>query len=142
MGMAIGDHTWTHPILSSLDDMAVNNELSQAASAVWDATGAPPVAARPPYGAFTPTTPHTDLPFVLWDIDSKDWKNRNAEMTTNRIISAAHPGGVVLMHDIHPSTAQALPKIIEGLQSEGYTLVTIPELLGNNIDTQAAYFSG
>lgn len=142
LGMAVGDHTWTHPVLSTLDSASVNSELSKTASAIWNASGKPPFAARPPYGDFTKQTPHAGLPFIIWDIDSEDWKNRNAQMTTDRIMTAAHPGGIVLMHDIHPSTAEALPGIIEKLQSQGYKLVTVPELFDTPLESNGAYYSG
>lgn len=142
MGMAVGDHTWNHLMLSKASDAVAETEISRTASAIWDATGAPPFAVRPPYGDFSKSTPHADLPFVVWDIDSEDWKNKNAQITTNRILTAAHPGGIVLMHDIHPSTAQALPGVVEKLQEQGYTLVTVPELLGNQLNSEGVYFSG
>lgn len=142
MGMAVGDHTWSHPVLSSVSDDTAKTEISKTAEAIWNATGTAPVAVRPPYGAFAKSTPHEGLPFVLWDIDSEDWKNRNADITTKNIMSAAHPGGIVLMHDIHPSTAQALPGIIDQLQAQGYKLVTVPQLLDGNMTADGAYYSG
>lgn len=141
-GLAVGDHTWSHPVLSSVSAETAKDEISKTAEAIWNATGTTPVAVRPPYGAFAKTTPHEGLPFVLWDIDSEDWKNRNADTTTKNIMSAAHPGGIVLMHDIHPSTAQALPGIIDQLQAQGYQLVTVPELLGGTMEPDGAYYSG
>lgn len=129
-GMAIGDHTWSHPILNTLADDAVTSELSKTAQAIEAAIGSRPVGVRPPYGAFSKTTPHSGMPFYLWDIDSEDWKNRDASMTTQRVVSAAHLGGIALMHDIHPSTAEALPGMIEQLQKAGYKLVTVDDLMG------------
>lgn len=69
-------------------------------------------------------------PIVLWEVDTEDWKNRDAAVTTAQVMEGAYPGAIVLMHDIHPSTAKALPGIISGLQERGYTLVTLPELVG------------
>lgn len=140
-GMEIGNHTWSHPSLDSLPSEAVMSELSKTTQAIEVATGAKPVGVRPPYGAFSKATPHDGMPFYLWDIDSEDWKNRDANLTMQRVTDAAHPGGIVLMHDIHPSTAKALPGIIEQLQEDGYTLVTASELIGDTVESSGAYYS-
>nr|WP_277628123.1 polysaccharide deacetylase family protein [Arsenicicoccus dermatophilus] len=141
LGMAVGNHTWTHRQLTRLPAQTVTQEITRTTNAIRSATGAAPVAVRPPYGAFDRRTPHAGLPFVLWDVDTEDWKNRNAAVTTRRALAGARRGSIVLMHDIHPSTAQALPGIVKTLQRQGYVLVTVPELLGR-MDPTKAYYSG
>lgn len=141
-GMAIGNHTWSHPVLSGLAPATVKSELDKTSQAIKDATGVAPSGVRPPYGAFAATTPHENMPFILWNVDSEDWKNRDVTITTQRVLSDARAGAIVLMHDIHPSTAQAIEGIVVQLKKEGYRLVTVPELLGNDVDPQGAYYSG
>lgn len=129
LGMALGDHSWTHPQFPNLSNDQVTSEITRQADAVEKVTGQRPVAVRPPFGAFTSTTPHAGFPFVLWNVDTEDWKNRNADATTKRALDGAQRGAIVLMHDIRPSTAKALPGIIASLQHDGYTLVTIGDLI-------------
>lgn len=139
LGMAIGDHTWTHRDLARTAPGDVESEIARTASAIWTATGARPFAVRPPYGSFSASTPRLGLPFVLWDVDTEDWRNRDPRETTRRALAGARPGAIVLMHDIHASTAEALDGIITGLQGRGYALVTVPELLGG-LDPAKAYY--
>ncbi|RLZ02544.1 hydrolase [Kocuria tytonicola] len=139
-GMGVGNHTWSHPQVTALTPDQVTGEITRQSSAVAAATGHEPFAVRPPYGAFTRSTPHAGLPFVLWDVDTEDWKNLDPTRTTQRALSGAHPGAIVLMHDIHPSTAKALPGIIAALQKQGYTLVTVDELLPG-MDPSGSYYS-
>lgn len=129
LGMGVGDHSWSHPQFTDLSDGEVTSEITRTAEVIKKVTGADPVAVRPPYGAYAKETPHAGFPFVLWDVDTEDWKNRNAAVTTQRALAGAHPGAIVLMHDIHPSTAKAVPGIIDALHEQGYTLVTVDELI-------------
>lgn len=140
-GMAIGDHSWTHPDFTAVGNQAAKDEIRRTAEQITRATGEPPIAVRPPYGAFSKSTPHDGLPFVLWDADTEDWKNRDAKQTTQRAMAGAHPGAIILMHDIHPSTAKAVPGIVDALQAKGYTLVTVDELI-LDMSSTGAYYSG
>ncbi|MBU5423930.1 polysaccharide deacetylase family protein [Cellulomonas hominis] len=143
-GHAVGNHTWDHPDLTTLAPDAVADELDRTARTVRDATGSAPVLVRPPYGA-------VDDPVlsvlagrgetaVLWDVDTEDWKNRDVAETTRRALAGAHPGAIVLMHDIRPTTVQAVPGIVDELRAQGYTLVTVPELLGERVQPGAKVF--
>ena len=70
---------------------------------------------------------------VLWDVDTEDWKNRDAATTTQRAVDGAHPGAIILMHDIRPSTVDAVPALVDTLRSRGFTLVTVPQLLADPV---------
>lgn len=70
---------------------------------------------------------------MLWNVDSEDWKNKDAAATTALIMKQTKPGSIILMHDIWPSTAEALPSIISKLMAAGYTPVTLPELVGSPV---------
>lgn len=66
---------------------------------------------------------------IIWDVDTDDWRDRNSAIVAHRAISRAHRGDIILMHDIHPTTVRAVPKILRGLAKRGFTFVTVPELL-------------
>ena len=138
-GMVIGTHTMTHrqlTLLSQSEQQAETDGVSEQLTGL----GAPyPTLMRPPYGSWNSDTQKLGYSIVLWNVDSEDWKNRDADITIQNILEQTKNGSIILMHDIHPSTAQALPGIIEQLEAKGYTLVTVPELLGESAAGQVYY---
>lgn len=140
LGMALGNHTWSHRDMRRLTDAELRSELDTTNAAVARVVGSAPTVMRPPYGAYDDRTRALGMPIIRWDVDSEDWRNRSAAVTTQRVLSAVRPGSIVLMHDIHPSTVDATPGIIAALQARGFVLVTVPELLGST-QPGLVYFS-
>lgn len=140
-GHAIGSHTWSHSRLPLLTGEQIADEVDRTTAALFDA-GVTTDLLRPPYGETDARVADVvgDLGYaqVLWDVDTQDWLNRDVVTTTQRALDGAGPGAVVLMHDIHPTTVQAVPGIIDALRTRGYTLVTVPQLLGA-VDPGAVY---
>lgn len=68
---------------------------------------------------------------MLWTVDTRDWENRNTAAIMANVKQQLQPGGVVLMHDIHQTSVDALPSIMEYLKAEGYKCVTLSELYGS-----------
>jgi peptidoglycan-N-acetylglucosamine deacetylase len=134
-GHEIGNHTWSHPSLSGLGDAAILSELDRTTQAVFDAVGRPPVTMRPPYGNLSGRQRlmvhrERNLPTVLWSVDPQDWRRPGASVVTSRIVNAAHPGGVILAHDIQSGTVNAMPATLDALLARGYQFVTMSELIG------------
>ncbi|WP_116112195.1 polysaccharide deacetylase family protein [Austwickia chelonae] len=140
LGMSVGNHTWSHRNLALLSPEQQRNELKRTEDALAPLLGKKPTTMRPPYGSYNPTTRNLGYPIMLWDVDTEDWKNRSVATTTKRALDGAKPGSIILMHDTRPTTAEAVPKIIEGLKSRGFTLVTVEQLLGKPTPGKA-YFS-
>lgn len=146
-GHAIGDHTWSHPDLSTLPEKRIRVQLTRTLTAITRVTGQPVHLMRPPYGA---TDRHVGkvarslgLAQIVWDVDTDDWRDRNAAIVAHRAISRAHRGDIILMHDIHPTTVQAVPKILRGLAKRGFTFVTVPEILAAHpLKPGRVYFDG
>jgi peptidoglycan-N-acetylglucosamine deacetylase len=145
-GHEIGNHSWSHPDLTRLAPDEVRAELDRTGEAIRDATGAEaPTLLRPPYGthdaAVRDVARRMGMPLILWSVDTEDWKDdRDAAHVTNAVLSGARPGAIVLMHDIHATTPDALPAILDGLAADGYTFVTVSELYagtGAGTDTGA-----
>ncbi|WP_158214135.1 polysaccharide deacetylase family protein [Bifidobacterium vansinderenii] len=132
-GSVIGDHTWNHTDLPSMSSADRAQQLVDTNRAVQSATGQPVRLLRPPHGAFDEASRRTavamNLGLVDYDVDSYDWKSLNALKTREKILAQVRPGSIVLMHDIHQSTADALPDVIHDLRRLGFTLVTVPQLL-------------
>ena len=139
LGYPIGDHTWSHPDMAGLSRSEQRAELLQEAHAIGR-HGAPfPRLFRPPYGDWNATTLQLlrkyHMLMVLWSIDTDDWQLPGAHKIVHRVLSAAKPGAIVLMHDAggnRSETIAALPRIIRGLRARGYKLVTVPQLLVDN----------
>ena len=70
---------------------------------------------------------------IIWNIDSLDWKNPGRDVIIDRVVKRLKPGGIILMHasDTPQQTAEALPILLEKIKAEGYTIVTVGELLQN-----------
>lgn len=129
----IGNHTMNHQDLSLLGLEHIQEEIQQSNDMIAKATGRTPTTLRPPYGASNSSVEQitSDLGYslIMWSVDSLDWKNRNAAAVHETVMSNVAPGSIVLLHDIHPSTADALPELLSALEEQGYQMVTVSQLL-------------
>ena len=130
-GMVVANHTWDHRDMKRLSLSEARSEVDRTSAEIARVTGVSTTLLRPPYGSMSPQTATLGQAIILWDVDTEDWKNRDASITTSRALATVRPGSIILMHDIHASTIEAVPAIIAGLKARGFTLVTVPQLLGN-----------
>jgi len=133
-GHEIGNHSWTHPNLGKMSDEAVRRELQKTDDAIVNAIGKHPTLMRPPYGSITARQKrwiHDDFGYriIIWDVDPLDWKRPGPTVVCNRILKETHPGSIVLAHDIHPPTIEAMPATFDQLDRKGFKSVTVSELL-------------
>jgi peptidoglycan/xylan/chitin deacetylase (PgdA/CDA1 family) len=136
-GHEVANHSWSHPVLSRLSDERVSTEITKCQEAIRDASGATPTLLRPPYGALSARQrdwiqSQFGLNIILWSVDPLDWRRPGAAVITNRIIGGAHPGAIILAHDIHKQTVDAMPATLDSLLQKGYQFVTVTELLAMN----------
>ena len=100
---------------------------------------------RPPYGStntrVTDVSRREGLAQVLWNVDTVDWRDRKTSIVTERAANV-EPGSIVLMHDIHSSTVDAVPAIIKKLQKRGFHLVTLSTLVGGHPKEHVGYGKG
>lgn len=130
-GHEIGNHTWSHPSLATLSVNDIKWQMSETSKVITSATGKEVKLMRPPYGATNATVQaNVGYPQIFWDVDTLDWKNRNTQAILANVQSQVAPGAVILMHDIHGTTADALPAVMDYLVSQGYRFVTVSELYG------------
>ncbi|MDX3638630.1 polysaccharide deacetylase family protein [Streptomyces sp. MB09-02B] len=128
-GHEIGNHSWNHPDLTKLTPAQVASQLNRTSAAVKAATGKEPTLFRPPYGAINAQVKAaTTLSPVLWDVDTEDWKYRDAAKVARAVIDKAQRNDVVLLHDIHPTSVAAVPEILRTLTARGYHFVTVSHL--------------
>lgn len=129
-GHEVGNHSWNHPVLTKLSIEQVSKEYTSTAGAITQAIGQGPTVFRPPYGATNETVNgQIPVPVVLWSIDTMDWKHRNAQQLLPYVQNNLHNNAIVLMHDIHQSTADGLEAVLTYLQEQGYEFVTVSEIM-------------
>ena len=133
-GHEIGNHSWSHPNFAKMSDEGVRRQLQQTDDAIKSATGKRPTLMRPPYGSLTGRQKHWihdefGYDIILWDVDPYDWKRPGPAVVRNRILKETRPGSIVLSHDIHPGTIEAMPSTWDELEAKGFKFVTIPELI-------------
>lgn len=136
-GHEIGNHSWTHPQLSKLSDDRVTEEINKTQNAIKDASGYTPVLMRPPYGAITArqkdwVEKQFGLSVIIWSVDPFDWKRPGASVIEQRILAGARPGAIVLSHDIHKQTVDAMPATLDALAAKGFKFVTVSQLIAMN----------
>ncbi|MFF8410686.1 polysaccharide deacetylase family protein [Streptomyces omiyaensis] len=132
-GHEVANHTWSHRILTDLEEKDVREELSRTQDAIGKITGRKPVLMRPPQGRTDSTVADVSrelgLAQVLWSITAKDYSTTDSALIRERVLTQAHRDGIILLHDIYDGTVPAVPGIIDELHRRGYTFVTVPELL-------------
>ncbi|MCK9372178.1 MAG: polysaccharide deacetylase family protein [Sulfuricurvum sp.] len=135
-GHLVLNHSFTHPRFTKLSDEEVFQELNASSSRIQELTGHYPLLIRPPYGSINASVVRTinthGFTAVLWSLDSLDWAIKEKDPIVENVLTHIRPGDIILMHSgrsNHP-TAEALPEIIEKLQQEGYTFVTLSQLMG------------
>jgi peptidoglycan-N-acetylglucosamine deacetylase len=136
-GHEIGNHSWTHPQLSKLSDDRVTEEITKTQTAIKNACGYTPVLLRPPYGAITARQKdwiekQFGLSVIIWSVDPFDWKRPGASVIEQRILAGARPGAIVLSHDIHKQTVDAMPATLDALAAKGFKFVTVSQLIAMN----------
>ena len=134
LGHEIGNHSWNHENLTELSAREVINTMRRTSDLIEELTGSRPLTARPPYGAVDSRVQTIlrilDNPIVLWSVDTRDWETREVEFVYYQIINGAENGAIILMHDIHRTTYEAVKKAIPTLTEMGFEFVTVSEILG------------
>lgn len=136
-GHEIGNHTWTHRKLTALSDASVRVEMNRTRDAIVAACGVKPRTMRPPYGALRQNQrawiyKEYGYPTILWNVDPEDWKRPGLSVVTSRIVNGTRNGSIVLAHDLHKPTVDAMPATLDGLLRKGFKFVTVSQLLALN----------
>lgn len=140
-GHQLGNHTYDHPSITRLTKAQLKKQIGATNAAVKKASGVVPTTFRPPYGAHNSVTDKlVATPLLLWDVDTLDWQHHDPAKTIKIAMQEVHSGSVILMHDIHETSVQAVPKLVTQLHKDGYTLVTVDDLFaGQSFKKSTAY---
>jgi len=130
---AVGDHTFTHPVLTALAPSEAEREIVSTQVALERASGGPVVLFRPPYGAHDATVDGIarahGLLEILWTVDSADSLGANYAQIARNVIAGLRPGAIILMHENHGQTIRAMPTIFAALARRHIRTVSVPQLL-------------
>ena len=128
-GSEIGNHSFNHKELTKLSYEELMDQVRSTQYAVIETTGFEPKLLRPTYGSFDDALQSSvEMPLILWSVDTRDWKSRDASSVLEHVLKNVRDGDIVLMHDIYDSTAEAVRLLVPELVSKGYQLVTVSEL--------------
>jgi peptidoglycan-N-acetylglucosamine deacetylase len=133
-GHEIANHSWNHPLLTKMSEAAVKDQIDRTHNVIKQTTGVTPTLLRPPYGGFTVrqrawANAVWNYKTILWDVDSLDWKHRSPAKTESIILAETKKGSIILCHDIHKATVDAMPATLDALLAKGFKFVTVTELL-------------
>lgn len=135
-GHIVGNHSWSHPDMTTLSDAQIEEELRKVKDAVAELTGQKEMSyLRPPRGIFDErvlaASRKAGYTNVFWSIAYADWdtkKIRGAEYAYDKVMSQLHPGAVILLHSVSKDNADALGRIIDEARRQGYEFKSLDEL--------------
>ena len=146
-GHEIAGHSWNHRQLTKLGDEELTMQFMSTRAKIYDVTGIDPVTMRPPYGAYNDTVKakaeELGISMIYWSVDTLDWKYKNADTVYNAVMNGAKDGVIILCHDLHKTTVDAMERAIPDLIAQGYQLVTVSEMLtynGEALEPGKVYF--
>jgi peptidoglycan/xylan/chitin deacetylase (PgdA/CDA1 family) len=140
-GHVIGNHTFTHPLLTFKSEAEIRHELTRCRSALQDAIGQPSNLFRPPFGGRRPAVLRVarelGLEPVMWNVTGYDWNAPSAAVIERKVTKQIRGGDVILLHDgghkqmgaDRPHTVTATDHLIPRYKSEGYDFLTIPQMM-------------
>lgn len=133
VGHEIGNHTYSHPHLNSLNEEEIKVELERVGNMIFELTETQPDLFRPPFGEYSDkvirVAERCGYRTIQWSVDSLDWQETGVDPMVKRVTERLHPGAIVLFHNNGKFTAEALPQIIAYAREQGYEIVPISELL-------------
>lgn len=132
-GHELGNHSYTHKNFTTIEPDAVKSEIQKTQDAVKKAAGVEPKLLRPPYGMLDIQTSEVaaefGMPMILWTAGSRDWATKNAAEIKKQTLAVAKRDGIILMHDWVKQTVDVMPSLVQLLQSRGYTLVKVSDII-------------
>ena len=140
-GHIVGNHTFTHPLLTFKSEAEIRRQLSDCRSALQEAIGQPSNLFRPPFGGRRPTVLRVarelGLEPVMWNVTGYDWNAPPAEVIEGKVAKQIRGGDVVLLHDgghkrmgaDRSQTVVATDRLITRYKTDGYEVVTVPQMM-------------
>ena len=132
-GHEVMNHSNSHPHMTELSRDKQLQELNSCNDKIEAITGTRPTLFRAPYGEYNDTVVGTaryaGMYTIQWDVDSLDWKEKGVQHETERVLTKAKSGSIILFHNDAKYTPEALPGILEGLIQKGFSFVPVSQLI-------------
>ncbi|MBO5213554.1 MAG: polysaccharide deacetylase family protein [Clostridia bacterium] len=140
-GNEIAIHAYTHnAYYNTCSNSVYQFEIEKTAEEILNVTGKAPTLMRPVGGSITnERVANSPYSVILWNLDTKDWKYRNADTVARSILNSVTAGDIILLHDIYPSSLEAIKMVLPLLKEYGYEFVTVSELLGEEMQAGKKY---
>ena len=144
-GHDVASHTMYHQNLVMISYGAAADDIGIANGVFTQILGHSPELTRPPYGNLNNNVVELiDTPIILWSVDPQDWLYKDPDIVISNVMAQVHDGAIILLHDIYPSTVEAVPALIDSLRESGYEVATISELTkarGVHLTTGEIYYN-
>ncbi len=144
-GNEIGNHGYTHTNFERMEYDEINKEIADTNEMIYSITGEYATQVRPPYGSYSQDIKENiNYQFVLWSVDTDDWKTKNTDKIVNHVFEYVEDGAIILMHDIFSASNEALKIILPELYLRGYQVVdvtTLATLKGASLENNKSYRS-
>ncbi|MCM1052682.1 MAG: polysaccharide deacetylase family protein [Ruminococcus sp.] len=144
-GNEVASHTYEHMNIKKNSLAKVNTSLNKVNELYNSLTGDNIKYLRPPYGAYSKTNlENATIPFILWNLDTEDWRYRNVDHIVNYIMDNVSDGSIILMHELYETSYESLKIVLPRLYAMGYQVVNISELFqlkGRTAEIGKAYRS-
>ncbi len=128
-GFEVANHTQDHKYLNRLGAAEIRSQVEACNNTIQSVCGVRPTLMRLPGGNKNATVlANVGMPVILWNVDTLDWKTRNAQSTISSVLGKVKDGDIILMHELYSATADATERLVPALVSQGFQLVTVSEL--------------
>lgn len=134
-GHDLGNHSENHRHMPELSTAEMTEEINKVTERVKSLTGVTMNLFRSPYGDYDNNliiqSKSLGYYVIQWSVDSLDWKNYGVDSIINTVLNSKDlkNGSIILMHNGAKYTAQALPKLIDGLKEKGYEIIPVSQLI-------------
>ena len=140
----VGYHSFNHTSFIKQKISEVKNEYQTSNEIFYSLTSHYFKYTRPPYGSYNQKVLDSiDTPFVRWDIDTNDWRYRDAEYITKYVLENYSNGDIILFHDSYDTTVKAINKLVPILYNLDVQVLSITEytkLKNINLENHKMYF--
>ena len=128
-GHEVANHTMNHKYLQKLGAAQIQAQVNNGNDAIQAACGVRPTLLRLPGGNHNATVlANAGMPMIQWNVDTLDWKTRNADKTVAAVLNHVKDGDIILMHELYASTGDAVLRIVPELHKRGFQMVTVSQM--------------
>ena len=128
-GHEVANHTMNHKYLQKLGAAQIQAQVNQGNDAIQAACGVRPTLLRLPGGNHNATVvANAGMPMIQWNVDTLDWKTRNADKTVAAVLNHVKDGYIILMHELYGATGDAVARIVPELYNSGFQMVTVSQM--------------